>query len=165
MSLNHMMQDPTFWVAVSFVGFALVFVKFALPPVLKALDGRSAKIAEDLKQAEALRQEAQDLLSTYQKRQKEAVAEAEEIISTARKQAEAMKAQAEIDLRTQIERRLNQVNERISRTEAEARQGIKVEVIELALHAAEYLIRKHIEDEGKDDSINVAIKDLSRIVH
>jgi F-type H+-transporting ATPase subunit b len=69
--LQHQLQEPPFWVAVSF----LILMALALKPLIRfasgALDKRSAQIDADLKAAARLRAEAEELLALYQQKQKE----------------------------------------------------------------------------------------------
>ena len=73
--------DSKFWVAIPVVLFiALVIYKGALRSLSKALDDRSDKIKAELDEARRLREEAQQLLASYHRKQKEAEAQAEEIV-------------------------------------------------------------------------------------
>ena len=75
-------MDATFWVGAAFLLFIAILFYFKVPAMLPgALDDRSAKIAEDLEQARQLREEAQALLATYERKQRDALSEAEEIIA------------------------------------------------------------------------------------
>ena len=78
------LADPHTWV---YVGF-LIFVVLVGPKLWKALaqmlDRRSLKIKSDLDEAQKLKDEAQALLAEYQRKQRDAMREAEEIISNAK---------------------------------------------------------------------------------
>jgi single-stranded-DNA-specific exonuclease len=67
-----------------------------------------------------LREEAQTLLASYQRKQKEAEAQAESIIKQARADAESMAAQARQDLTERLERRAAQAEAKIATAEAQA---------------------------------------------
>ena len=55
--------------------------------VAKSLDERSDKIREDLAEAKRLREEAQHLLAEYQRKRKDAEAEAASIVAAAEREA------------------------------------------------------------------------------
>ncbi|MEO5373636.1 MAG: hypothetical protein H7840_05085, partial [Alphaproteobacteria bacterium] len=71
--------QPEFWVAVAFlivVGFSFRKVTRA---IAAALDMRAEKIKAKLDEARSLREEAQALLAEYQRKQRDAMNEAEDI--------------------------------------------------------------------------------------
>ena len=73
-----MFHDPTFWVAIAFLLFIALLIFFKLPSTIaKALDSRAVKIKNDLDEAENLLKKAQDLLATYQKKQRDAAEDAQ----------------------------------------------------------------------------------------
>ena len=70
----------TFWVAVALVIFLAILVKFGVPDaIVKALDARGEKVAQELAEARRLHQEAEKLLAEYEAKRKAAEAEAETI--------------------------------------------------------------------------------------
>ena len=76
-------QAPEFLVAIAF--FVMMF--FAFKPVSRAiasaLDLRAEKIKSKLDEAQKLREDAQEMLARYQRRQAQALKEAEEIVALA----------------------------------------------------------------------------------
>jgi len=74
------------------------------------------KIRADLDEAKSLREEAQALLASYQRKQKEAEEQAEEIVKQARKDAENMAVSARKDLAERLERRAAQAEAKSSGT-------------------------------------------------
>ena len=90
-----MFFSPDFWVAVSFLIFIGILVKMGVPSLItKALDDRADAVRKELDQARRLREEAQDLLADYQRKQRAADEEAKAIIEQARREAETMKAES-----------------------------------------------------------------------
>ncbi len=97
-----MFFNPEFWVAVSFFIFVGVLIKMGVPTLItKALDDRADAVRKELDQARRLREEAQDLLADYQRKQRAAEDEAKAIIDQARREAETMKAESEKSLKEQ----------------------------------------------------------------
>ena len=63
----------TFWVGVALVIFLAILVKFGVPgAIVKALDSRGEKVAQELAEARRLRQEAEKLLAEYDAKRKAA---------------------------------------------------------------------------------------------
>ena len=99
-------NSPEFWVAIAFLIFVGVLIKMGVPSMITtALDDRADAVRKELDQARRLREEAQDLLADYQRKQRAADEEARAIIEQARREAETMKAESAKSLREQLERR------------------------------------------------------------
>src|SRR5215468_10158957 len=106
MMSEGLFSDPTFWVAVSTTTFiVIVFIVKAPAMVVKSLDARAVAIAKELEEARTLREEAQALLASYQKRQRDAEKEAQEIVVQARAEAERLAIETKKSLEAQIARR------------------------------------------------------------
>ena len=89
-----MEHDPTLlglgasgWVAVAFIIFVIAAIKPVVSKVGGMLDVKSAAIGAQLKEAEALREEAQAALANYQRLQRDALKEAEDIVAHAKEEA------------------------------------------------------------------------------
>lgn len=124
------------WVAVAFVLFCILFFKKVLPPILNALDTRSAKIASELSQATELKNEAQKLLAEAQKKSAETLRAAQEMISNAQSEAKRIAAKAEADINEEAERKLAIVEKKIQRAEQQAIESVKKEAVEEATRLA-----------------------------
>ncbi len=137
--------DPgsaTIWVFLAVVLFFLMLLYFGVHKKIAAsLDERAEKIRTELDEAKSLREEAQQLLASYQRKQKEAEELAEEIVKQARHDAEIMASNARKDLAERLERRAAQAEAKIATAEAKAMSEVKAKAADLALEAAEKLIR------------------------
>ena len=153
--------DSKFWVAIPVVLFiALVIYKGALRSLSKALDDRSDKIKAELDEARRLREEAQQLLASYHRKQKEAEAQAEEIVKQARSDAENMASQARKDLAERLERRAAQAEAKIANAEAQALGEVKAKAADLAMDAAENILRTKMSAAEKSKFIQDGIKQM-----
>ena len=100
------MMDNTFWALVSLIIFLGIVVYMKVPAMMgKALDARGDKIRADLDEAKRLRDEAAALLGEYQKKRKQAEADAEEIVKSARRDAELLAADAKTKTEEFVKRR------------------------------------------------------------
>jgi len=79
--LEHFsLSNPETWVAIAFIIFVVLAGKPIVRGLGKTLDARAARIKAELDEARALRDEAQKLLADYQKKQQEAMRDAEAIV-------------------------------------------------------------------------------------
>ncbi len=156
----ELFHDPEFWVALVFVGVVALFYRPAMNAVGTNLDARAAKIRAQIEEARKLREEAQALLAEYQRKQREAMAEAEKIIAAARAEASRLKADAEKDLELALQRRQQQALERIAQTEAQAVAQVRNTAIDVALAAAEKLIQGGLDQGKKQALADKAIAEL-----
>ena len=153
--------DSRFWVAVPVVLFiALVIYKGALGSLSKSLDERADKIKAELDEARRLREEAQALLASYHRKQKEAEAQAEEIVKQARSDAENMATQARQDLAERLERRAAQAEAKIANAEAQAMGEVKAKAADLAMDTAEKIIRTKLSAADKSKLIQDGIAQM-----
>jgi F-type H+-transporting ATPase subunit b len=138
-----MLQMAEFWVAVSFIAFILVLVYYKVPALLaKALDDRAAAIRKELDEARRLREEAQNLLADYQRKHRNAGQEAEAIIDQARHEAQAYAHETRAALADTLDRRTRQAEEKIARAEAQAVDEVRAAAVDMAMAAAEKILRE-----------------------
>ncbi|MEO0677387.1 MAG: ATP F0F1 synthase subunit B, partial [Pseudomonadota bacterium] len=80
----YSLANTDFIVSIAFLCFIGVLVYFGVPGMLnKMLDDRAAGIKADLEEARALREEAQALLATYERKHKDVQSLADEIVAAA----------------------------------------------------------------------------------
>ena len=156
-----MLQDPTFWVLVAFIGFISVLVYLKVPGmVTKGLDARAEKIKADLEEADALLKEAQDLLASYQKKQREAADEAQEIQARAKEEAERIVENGRTRLKGSLQRREKLAMDRITQAEASAVDEIRARTVDIALDATRDLLADNLSDHKANAMLDDAIKEL-----
>lgn len=161
-----MFEDATFWIAVSFVLFFALLVYLKVPQrVAEALDRRSGAIRREIDEARALREEAQSLLASYQRRRAEAEQEAEEIIARARTEAAALAEEARRQMEFQVRRRTQLAEEKIAQAEAEAVKAVRNAAVDVATAAAERLIRERMDSEQARRLTEDSIRDLRLRLH
>ena len=154
----YKLTNTNFIVLIAFVIFLGILVYAKVPGIIGGmLDKRAAQIRADLDEARALREEAQTLLASYQRKQEDVKAQAERIVVHARQEAEEAAEVAKADLARTIERRLQAAEEQIASAEAAALKEVKDRAAALAVAAAGDVIAKALtaKDAGKliDDSI------------
>ena len=159
------MSDPTFWVGLAFVIFVAAVYKPVSKMMAAALDARAEKIKHELDEAVRLREEAQTLLAGYERRQNEALKEAEDILGHAREEAERQTRQAGEALEVFIRRREAQAVDRIARAEEEATADVRNAAVELAMATTRKLIISELKEDRAHALIDDAIAELGEKLH
>jgi len=159
------LNDPTFWVLVAFIIFIAATARPISRLALAGLDKRADKIRADLEEAEKLRQEAQDLLAGYQRKQRDAIEEAEAIVAHAKEEAERLAQQGIERLEAALERREKLTLERIAQAEAKALDTVRTKTVDVALDATRDFLSHKLKGKQADALIDAAIKDLPGKLH
>lgn len=156
------LRNTDFVVLVSFLIFIGVLFYFKVPALIGGmLDKRAAMIKSELEEARALREEAQTLLASYERKQKEVQEQADRIIAQARDEATASANQAKEDLKKSIARRIAAAEDQIASAEAAAIKEVRDRAIVIAIGAARDVIAKQMtaEDAGKTIDAGIAVVD------
>ncbi len=159
-SHGSMIDDPAFWVAVSFVIFVAIFAKPVWKFATSALDKKIDEIEATIEEATKLREEAQDLLASYKRKIADAEKEAEAIINQAREESQALKNRMTTDLEAALGRREKLAIDRIAQAENDATAEVRAMTADLALEATRQLLIDNVKDAKADELINAAVKEL-----
>jgi len=157
-----MLATPELWVLVSFVLFLALLVYYKIPDrLVKALDDRADRIRAELDEARRLREEAQAILADYQRKQRDAEKEAEDIIALARREAEVFAGESRKGLTESLERRLKLAEEKIARAEEQAIKDIRSKAVDVAVATAEQLIARELKGKSAESLVDKSIRDVS----
>ncbi|MQQ08642.1 F0F1 ATP synthase subunit B [Epibacterium sp. SM1979] len=160
------LDNTDFVVLLAFLLFVGILLYVKVPGLLgKQLDDRAEGIRKELDEARALREEAQTILASYERKQKEVSAQAERIVATAREEATAAAEQAKADLKTSIERRLAAAEEQIASAEASALKEVRDRAIDVAVSVADDVISKQLSAAEANKLIDAAIADVDAKLH
>lgn len=154
-----LLADPHTWVLFSAIVFVAVAWVKGRAPLLKLLDSRTARIKNELEEAERLKREAQELLNEYQKKHRDAVQTAQKIIDTAKESAVLIQKEAEEKLSENLARREALLLERITRAEAAAVRELRHQAADIAAQAAEQLLAEAMGKRGSK-LVDEAIEEL-----
>ena len=161
-----MLHDPTFWVATAFIAFIGLLIYLKVPvKVFGALDQRADKIRSDIEEAEALCKEAQTLLATYQKKQRDALKEAEEISEAGKTEAVRLAEKGKQQLEDSLARREKQATDRIAQAEAAAVEQVRNLTIEISMAATREILTSQLSASKSDALVDTAISELSEKLH
>lgn len=161
-----MLSDATFWVAVSFFIFVGLLFYYKVPGmVTKALDKRAADIAQELEDARRLREEAQELLASYQRKQRDAMKEAETIIEQANDEAERLAVEIRETMQVQAERRTKLAEDKIAQAEVQAVQEVRALAADLAVEAARRVVGEKLSGDKANALVDKSIQELGAKLH
>ncbi len=154
----YRLTNTNFIVLIAFLIFLGILWYFKVHVIIgNMLDRRAAQIRSDLDEARALREEAQTLLASFQRKQDEVKAQADRIVVHARQEAEEAAAVAKADLARTIDRRIKAAEDQIASAEASAIREVKDRAAAIAVAAAGDVIAKAMtaKDAGRliDDAI------------
>jgi len=158
--MAELFHDPEFWVLIAFVVFVAAAAKKGYVAITGVLDGRATKIKEELDAAVQLREEAQALLASYQRQQRDSVKETERIVALAREMAENEIAEAKTKLKDVLERRRRTAKEKIAQAEARAIADIQTRIIDVALAATTHVIAESLDESRSQALVDQAIDGL-----
>jgi F-type H+-transporting ATPase subunit b len=158
--MEKFLQTPETWVLVAFIFFMLFAIWKGWTPLMGALDKRAATISNEIDEARKLRDEAQALLAEYQRKQRDAADEAQQMLKHAEEEAERVRARAEDDLKASLARREQQARDRIAQAEAQAIADVRNIASEVALLATARLISTKLDHAAAQSLIDQTIDSL-----
>ncbi|NDV53128.1 MULTISPECIES: F0F1 ATP synthase subunit B [unclassified Salipiger] len=160
------LRNTDFVVLLGFLLFLAVLVYFKVPKMLGGqLDRRAEGIRNELEEARALREEAQTLLASYERKQREVQEQAEKIVAQAKVDAESAAEQARKDLDDSIARRLAAAEEQIKSAENSAVREVRDRAIAVAVDAARDVIATQLGAKDKAALVDASIKEIGAKLH
>jgi F-type H+-transporting ATPase subunit b len=160
-----MLTNSNFWVSIAFIVFVVLAFRPAAKAMTAAFDGRAERIRKELEDAARLREDAQKTLADYQRRQRDALQEAEAIIAQARAEAERMRIRATADLEQQMARREQQALDKIAQAEANALAEVRDLAVDVAIAATRTLLADGLNGAAADKLVDDAIGELATKLH
>ncbi len=160
------LANTDFVVLIAFLLFIGVLVYFKVPGLLMGLlDKRAETIKSELDEAKALREVAQTILASYERKQKEVAEQSERIIANAKKEAQAAAEQAKEDLKASIARRLAAAEEQIASAEASAVKQVRDRAISAAVAAAADVVSAKTSAADQNKLVDDAIAEVKAKLH
>ena len=151
------------WVAIGFLCFlGLLAYLGAHRKALEALDQRQARIKAEFDEARRLREEAQALLAEFERKGREAEAEAEAIIASAKAEAERLAAEAKTRMEDFVARRTKMAEAKIVQAEAQALADVHSAAADAAVAAAEKILSASAKGKVAEDLLTRGIEDVRK---
>lgn len=162
----YSLSNTDFIVAISFLLFIGVLFYFKVPSLLGGLlDKRAEGIQAELDEARALREEAQSVLASYERKQLEVQEQADRIVAQAKESAAEAAEQAKKDLALSIERRVQAAQDQIASAEQSAVKQVRDEAARIAIAAAGQVAAKEMSAAKSGNLIDEAIKTVEAKLH
>lgn len=160
------LNNTDFVVLLGFLIFLGVLVYFGVPKTLMGLlDKRAEGIKSDLAEARELREEAQSLLASYERQQKEVQTQADRIVAAAREDAKANAEKAKADMAKSIERRIQAAKDQIVSAEEQAVRDVRNRAVTVAIAAARDVLSKKMDASRHNALVDDAISTVDAKLH
>ena len=162
----YKLTNTDFVVAIAFFLFVGVLFYFKVPSLLGSLlDKRAEGIQSELDEARALREEAQSVLASYERKQLEVQEQADRIVAQAKESATEAAEQAKKDLAASIERRVQAAQDQIASAEQSAVRQVRDEAARIAVSAAGAVVAKEMSATRAGSLIDEAIQTVEAKLH
>lgn len=160
------LNNTNFVVTLGFLVFIGVLIYMNVPKLLMAqLDKRAEGIRADLAEARELREEAQTLLASYERKHKEVQDQADRIVASAREDARAQADKARVDMERAVERRLKAARDQIESAEEKALRDVRDRAVQVAIGAARDVLARQMDGERADRMIDQSIQTVEAKLH
>lgn len=148
------------WTVVTFILLLLILKKIAWKPILNSLSERENFIKESLEKADKAQKDAEKLIADNRANLSKAEEEAQKIIEQSRDLAEKLKTQILDESRLQAKKMIADAAGEIERKNAEAFSKLKSQVADIAVNAAEKILRDNLDKDKQVKLVNKYLDDL-----
>jgi F-type H+-transporting ATPase subunit b len=148
------------WTLLVFGATMFLLSKLAFPRISEALGKRQKAIEDSIDTAERTRKEADELLTEYRERLKEARAQADEIVQRARQAADTHEQEAKNKGQELIDEASKKAERDIEAATDRALSDIRRQVADLTIMATEKVTRKTLNDADQRRLVEEALGEL-----
>lgn len=149
------------WGTISFFALLALLWKFAWPGLKAGMEGRTARVADDLAKAEEVKVEAETVLHDYRAQMADAKAEAGRIIEESRQTADTMKRDLQAQAQADISDMRQKAASDIEAAKAQAIADLRNEVASIAIGAAERVVEHSLDRETNTQLVENYINQVS----
>ncbi|MEP2640374.1 F0F1 ATP synthase subunit B [Roseobacter sp.] len=158
--------NTDFVVLLGLIVFIAILIYFKVPTMIGGmLDSRADGIQSELDEARQLRDEAQSLLASYERKQREVQDQADRIVAAAKEEAIVAAAQAREDLAQSLDRRMAAAQEQITNAQTAAIKEVRDQSVTVAMSVARDVIAKQMTAAQANGLIDDAIKQVDAKLH
>lgn len=150
------------WVLISMLVFLYIMGKYAVPPILQALNEREQRIKDSLESAEKAIAKAERISEDNKKALKEAELKAQKIRKDAIEEAEMLRAERIEKAKKDASKLLEDARKTIEQEKKQAMSELRNEVAELAVKSASMIIEAELDQERNKKLVDNFIGDLSK---
>jgi F-type H+-transporting ATPase subunit b len=150
------------WTIITFIILVIILKKFTWKPILTALEQRANAIKESLEEAEKAKDEAKKILDANQVNLSKAEEESKQIINQSRAFAEKLKEQILLESKDQAKKLLEEATAEIERKKASAFDELKNQVAEIAVKAAEKILKEELDKTREKELVDKYINEIGK---
>lgn len=150
------------WILFSMILFLWVMMKYAVPPIMKSLTEREAKIKDSLESAEQALARAEQVSKDNEKALREAEANAQQIRKKAKEEAEVLREGLIVKAKDDAAQIVEHARVTIEQEKKQALTELRQEVAHLAIKAASTILDSELDSKKNNKLVDNFIDDLSK---
>jgi len=150
------------WTVITFIILLLILKRTAWKPILTALTQREQTIKESLEKAEKAKEEAQKILEENRASLLKVEEESKKIIEQGRQYAEKLKARMLLESKEQAQKIIEDASAQIEHKKEEAFNELKAKVAEIAINAAEKILKENLDTDSNRKIVDRYIEDIKK---
>jgi F-type H+-transporting ATPase subunit b len=150
------------WTAVTFLILLFLLKKYAWKPILTSLTEREKFIKESLDKADVAQKDAERLLAENRVNLSKAEEESQKIIEQGRQYAEVLKERILAESKDEAKKMITEATIEIERKNKEAFSKLKEQIADIAVQAAEKIIRENLDKDKQLKIVSSYINDLPK---
>jgi F-type H+-transporting ATPase subunit b len=150
------------WVLISMLVFLFIMGKYAVPPILQALNEREQNIKDSLESAEKAIAKAERISEDNKKALKEAELKAQKIRKEAIEEAELLRAEKIDKAKKDASKLLEDARKAIEQEKQQALSELRDEVAHLAVKSASMILGEELDEKKNKKLVDEFIGDLSK---
>ena len=150
------------WTVATFLILMIILRSVAWKPMLKVLNDRENFVKDSLDKAEAARVQSEKVFEENKIKTDAAEKEAQDIIDQGKEFAEKLKTQILADSKEEAKKMIESAKDEIERKNQEAFSQLKNQIADIAVQAAEKIIRENLDKEKQGKLVNKFIDDITK---
>lgn len=154
--------EAEFWVGAAFVLVVLALARPIGKAVLGLLRGRGEQIAQRIKDAVDLKEDAQKLLAEYERKFRGAEKEASEMLKRSEHEIEVLKRDTLLKLESDMEKREKEAKAHLALAEEQASDEVASKTAELTIGVVKKILYEKMDDKSYSRMIDEAIEELEK---
>ena len=158
--LLHVSPGLVFWTAVTFITVLVILWVFAWKPIITALDERNSKVEDDLDSSRKLREQAESMMSDYQKQLDAAKEQALHIIDEGKRDAESIRHRILEEAKKESDETHKRAVADIEQVKVRALKELEKEVVDMTVALVAKILQRDI---SKEDHRNIILKELDHL--
>lgn len=155
---SHTFASQLIWLALFFILLYVLMAKWALPQVASVIENRQKRIADDIAEAERLKQQSDAAVETYEKALADARTRAHTIANETREKAAAEAEAARKKIEDELNVKLAEAEKSIAATKQAAMANVRAVAEDAAGAIVERLIGRAPSEKAVADAVADVLK-------